>query len=129
MKHTHDDDRLTFGCPACIATADEARWTNAPVRRITFDAIVPRHVVTLKGRQIKWRFTSDCRFPDGIKWRGDYCEEIDYGRFDVGADMTETMPKGLDDDAYADALATADLYIVDVQPINTAQVEQVAMFA
>lgn len=41
MKHTHDDGRPTFGCPACIvdvrAAEAEARWTTAPLRTVTFE--------------------------------------------------------------------------------------------
>ena len=32
MNHTHDDDRLTFGCPACIFAVERDRIDNAPLR-------------------------------------------------------------------------------------------------
>ena len=128
-RHNHADDRLTFGCPGCIATADEARWTNAPVRRITFRAVVPRRVAMIDGKQIEWRFTAVCQIPDGLNWRGD--DEIDFGRFDVGAEMAETVPSKCKASASGmDALATADLFIVAVDPIEPASTcQQGAMFA
>lgn len=127
MRHDHPDpERLTFGCRACVKVADEARWTNAPARRITFRALVPRHVTTLNGKQVEWTFTARCQIPDNLNWRGD--DEIDYGRFDVGAEMSKTMPVGEYD--HMDALATADLYIVKVEPIESEPLaEQGVMFA
>lgn len=113
MSHTHADDRLTFGCAGCIAAADEARWTNAPVRRIKFEAWVPQHIAMNKGKRIVWTFTADCRIPDGLNTD---TEELDYGRFDVGAQMYKTMPKlGLR--KQMEALVTAELRIVRVDPL------------
>lgn len=38
--HSHDDDRLTVGCPECIratrAAEEVARWEQAPLRTVTW---------------------------------------------------------------------------------------------
>ena len=125
-RHTHPEpNRLTFGCPGCVAVADEARWTNAPIRVITWRAVVPRHIATHNGKPIEWRFTTRSRIPDGLNWRGD--DEIDYGRFDVGAEMSEAMPR-LDARTAMDAISTADIYIVAVDPLPTPPTDQPDLF-
>lgn len=40
MNHSHDDDKVTIGCPACIElvrTSEQcARWDEAPLRQVTW---------------------------------------------------------------------------------------------
>lgn len=117
MRHTHTDDRLTFGCPGCIHDRNEARWTNAPIRTITFEAVVPTHVAMIRGKPIRWKFTADRHIPDD--WHTE--TDLDYGRFDVGAEMIEAMPRLArpGSSREMDAIATAELFIDAVSPLPT----------
>jgi hypothetical protein len=73
--HTHTDGRITFGCPGCIALAEQARIDNAPLRRCvwhcrylapTDDGITDSVVRTLT-------FARKVRVPDG--WTGDQLDD------------------------------------------------------
>lgn len=73
VAHTHDDDRITFGCPGCIARAEQARVDNAPIRHVTWHCSYS--VPTGKGyeQQHTLSFMLAVRVPDG--WGPDKVDE------------------------------------------------------
>lgn len=131
MNHDHPDPaRLTFGCPACIQTAEEARWTYAPLKLVSWRATVPTWVLESDdGEPIEWTFTSHTRIPDDLDWRSpDGAEQIDYGRFDIGAEMAAAMPKFSDERATVTALCHAAIYITAVRDIPAESEPQPQLF-
>lgn len=74
VAHTHDDDdRITFGCPGCIARAEQARIDNAPLRRVTWHCSYYDPTENGYSTQHELSFTLDVRVPDG--WGPDKVDE------------------------------------------------------
>jgi hypothetical protein len=104
MKHTHDDDRLTFGCAGCVADAEQARWDNAPLCRVAWHCSyfwadeVTRHNETLS-------FTLDVRVPDGVDpWK------LDERYADVtGEAFVMALPERVPMDSTAEACKTMEV--------------------
>lgn len=73
MKHTHDDDRLTFACPACIDTVQEdqrrAEILEQPERPLTVAWSINTHgIVTIDAKYLDDEQPSDVaeRYQDVI---------------------------------------------------------------
>lgn len=100
VAHTHDDDRITFGCPGCIARAEQARIDNAPLRRVTWhcDYVLPDDDEPA-GPPRSLSFTLEVKVPDG--WGADKVDEHYAGR--TGEAFAMALPDSvpMNDTAYA----------------------------
>lgn len=69
--HTHNDGRITFGCPGCIALAEQARLDNAPLRLCVWhcDYMTPDPADQDLRIFRSLTFALKVRVPDG--WTGD----------------------------------------------------------
>jgi len=81
-EHTHTDGRITFGCPGCIALAEQARIDNAPLRLCVWHCRYMAPDADGDDRSIHTlTFARKVRVPDG--WTGD---QVDTHYLDVAGE-------------------------------------------
>lgn len=112
MNHDHDEPtRLTFGCPACVERAEEARWANAPVRRCRWHCTYDLPDETDGGYELT--FTLDVRVPDGADpWKVD-----DRYAGVTGEAFVLALPDSVPMDYTGYAMETMEVERVDIGPI------------
>ena len=93
MNHYHTDDRLTFGCPACIYAVERDRIDNAPLRNTRWlcsYCYVPEGESAIITATVTVGMV--CRVPDG--WTSDQIVteyDCDIGELFVMA-LPDTVP-------------------------------------
>lgn len=114
--HTHDDDRITFGCPGCIHLAEEARIAIAPKRLCVWHC---RYTTGHADELATITFARKVRVPDG--WTGD---QVDQRYLDIaGEAFVLALPEDLTKDAVLWALDTMEVTKVVIGDIVLDPVE------
>jgi hypothetical protein len=114
MNHTHDDARLTFGCPACAAAVIDdqaaAELAAAPTRRCTWHC---RYLATTTGDDnaiATLTFTLDVKVPPGRT--GSQVDDQYCGL--AGERFMLTLPDTLTDEAVHAAIETMEVVRVSI---------------
>jgi hypothetical protein len=115
MNHTHEDDRLTVGCPECIRTTRAAekvaRWEQAPLRHVTWTcSYYGSRELAREGMSSELSFTLQVNVPvDADVW------ELDehYAEW-TGEAFVMSLPDSVSMDDTSYACETFDVSKVDV---------------
>jgi hypothetical protein len=124
--HSHDDDRLTVGCPECIratrAAEEVARWEQAPLRTVTWQCTYDGGTPTVIGETSILSFSLTVRVPDDAT--PDEVDEHYAGQ--AGEAFALALPDSVPMDATTWACETMEVESVKIGPPIVAEVPAVS---